>query len=156
MAGSVDAGGAKAPAQQVARLRQSLQRDGKALRVLVVEDDAMIALELSCIVTERGGAVVAQTSVPLEAIGLAARVEPDVILMDVRLFGSMDGIDAASQINRQRRTPIVFVTGNGDPYTLSRLSLASAHVVLKPFAPAQIEAAILAALGLPANKLDFG
>jgi CheY-like chemotaxis protein len=141
MAGSVGAGGAK-----TAHMRQSLQRHGKALRVLVVEDDATIALELSCIVTERGGMVVAQTSVPLEAVGLAARVEPDVILMDVRLFGSMDGIDAAVQINQHRRTPIVFVTGNGDPYTLSRLALAGPHVVLKPFLPTQIEAAILGAL----------
>jgi CheY-like chemotaxis protein len=147
MAGSIRAG-ANSPAEPV-RLGQTLRRGSQALRVLVVEDDAMIALELSCIVTERGGTVVAQTSVPLEAIGLAARVEPDVILMDVRLFGSMDGIDAAAQINRYRRTATVFVTGNGDPYTLSRLALSGAQVVLKPFAPEQIEAAILAAVHRP-------
>jgi CheY-like chemotaxis protein len=141
------AGDAGTPAQEAAQGRRPLQRDGKALRVLVVEDNAAIALDLSCIVTQRGGTVVAQTSVPAEAVRLAARVEPDVILMDVRLFGSMDGIDAALQIRRHRPVPVVFVTGNGDPHTLSRLALFGAPVVLKPFAPEQIEAAILGAVG---------
>lgn len=113
---------------------------------MVVEDDALIALELSCIITERGGSVIARTSVPLEAITLAARLQPDVVLMDVRLFGSMDGIDAARQINRSRRIPIVFVTGNGDARTLGRLAEAGSPVVLKPFTPEQIEAAIITAL----------
>lgn len=126
--------------------QRALQLKGRPVRTMVVEDDALIALELSCIITERGGSVIARTSVPLEAITLAARLQPDVVLMDVRLFGSMDGIDAARQINRSRRIPIVFVTGNGDARTLGRLAEAGSPVVLKPFTPEQIEAAIITAL----------
>jgi two-component system, response regulator PdtaR len=119
---------------------------GRPARILIVEDDAFAALELSCVVTERGGAVVAQTSVPADAIRLADRLRPDIVLMDVRLFGSMDGISAAARIRKSYRIPVVFVTGSGDPSTLGRIAQLKAPVVLKPFSPEEIETAILGAL----------
>jgi two-component system, response regulator PdtaR len=125
---------------------RALTAGGRPARVLIVEDNAIAALDLSCIVTERGGAVVAQTSVPAEAVRLAERLRPDVVLMDVRLFGSMDGIDAAARIRKSCRVPVVFVTGNDDPQTLARIAELRAPVVVKPFTPDEIEAAIVGVL----------
>ncbi len=127
---------------------RALTAGGRPIRVLIVEDNALAALDLSCVVTGRGGTVVAQTSVPAEAVRRVGRLRPDVVLMDVRLFGSMDGIDAASRIRKSCRIPVVFVTGNDEPSVLERIAQLGSPVVLKPFTPDQIEAAILGVLGL--------
>lgn len=90
--------------------RKLVNRAGEPLRVLIVEDEAMVAAVLADIVEELGGRVVGMITSGLASVGAASGTRPDVIVMDVGLPG-MDGIDAAAVILARHSTPIVFVSG---------------------------------------------
>jgi DNA-binding NarL/FixJ family response regulator len=123
-----------------------LSRAGRALRILVVEDDRLVAMDHSAVISYLGGEVVGETSCGEEAVCLAEDLNPDVVLMDIRLKGDIDGIDAAGLISLRLDTPIVFVTAYGDPLTFARVAeLGLAEPVLKPASVAQLRDAILAA-----------
>ena len=107
------------PREDDARLR--LVKNGAPCRILIVEDDALIALDLQRTIEDLGGAVVGRASRTAEAIGLAAKHRPDVVLMDIRLASGSDGIEAARGIRRLQQIPIIFVTGNTDPATRERV-----------------------------------
>jgi CheY-like chemotaxis protein len=111
----------------------SIARDGRPCRILIVEDDALIAFDLRQTVEELGGAVVGQASRTVDAIGLAAKHRPDVVLMDIRLGDGSDGIDAARGIRRLQEVPIIFVTGNSDDETRGRVfAFANVDLLNKP------------------------
>ena len=113
--------------------RSRLVRNGAPCRILIVEDDALIALDLQQTVEELGGAVVGRASRADDAIGLAAKHRPDVVLMDIRLAGGSDGIEAAHGIRRLQQIPIIFVTGNTDPATRERvLEISDVSLLNKP------------------------
>ncbi|MEO7735480.1 MAG: response regulator, partial [Kofleriaceae bacterium] len=80
-------------------------------RILIVEDNRTIARELEIRLVRLGFAVAGVTAFGEHAIALAAREQPDLVLMDIRLEGEMDGITAAEQIRAARAVPIVFLTG---------------------------------------------
>jgi len=129
--------------------RARLTRRGKKLRVLVVEDHALIALDLKMMVDELGGDVVEVATSGERAVALAAELRPDVVLMDVRLAGLIDGIDAASTVAQIPGTALIFVTGNTDPITLRRIErLGNKRVVPKPVLANELLAAIREACGL--------
>jgi CheY-like chemotaxis protein len=114
-------------------MRSRLVRNGAPCRILIVEDDALIALDLQHTIEDLGGAVVGRASRTSEAIGLAVKHQPDVVLMDIRLAGGSDGIEAARGIRRLQEVPIIFVTGNADPATRERvLELSNVSLLNKP------------------------
>jgi DNA-binding NarL/FixJ family response regulator len=128
--------------------RSPLEIDGRKLRLLVVEDDALIAMDLAVSVGELGGQVVAVAVTAQDAMRLAAELHPDVVLMDVRLRGQPDGIEAAEMIQRRGPMPIVFVTGNSDLDTMQRMArLSTAQVILKPVLINELRDAIIRAAG---------
>jgi len=88
---------------------------GDPLRVLIVEDEAMVQHLLEDMVESYGGDVVAVTPWGTTAIMLAGQHRPDVALMDVALYGDLDGIEAARTIMARFQIPIVFITGKTDP-----------------------------------------
>ena len=90
------------------RLRTS---SNAGLRVLIVDDEPMVAATLADIVADSGGEVVGVISLGLASVGAASVIRPDVVLMDVRLLPGLDGIDAAAIIRERRWTPIVFISG---------------------------------------------
>jgi two-component system response regulator AlgR len=90
--------------------RKLINRSGEPLRVLIVEDEAMVAAILTDMVEERGGRVVGMMTSGLASVGAASGTRPDVIVMDVGLPG-MDGIDAAAIILARHSTPLVFISG---------------------------------------------
>jgi PAS domain S-box-containing protein len=105
-----------------------------ALRVLVAEDDGMVAEAICDRLTDAGVEVVARTDTGAGAVEAALALRPDLILMDVRLKGGMDGIRASELINETMRVPVVYLTGDSDQKTLQRAKAASAYgYVLKPF-----------------------
>lgn len=90
--------------------RQLVKSSGEPLRVLVVEDEAMVAALLQEIIMEAGGEVVGTISSGLASVGAAAVTRPDVIVMDIGLPG-MDGIDAAAIIRARYAIPSVLISG---------------------------------------------
>ncbi len=104
------------------------------LRILVAEDDGMIAEAICERLTDTGYEVVARPDSGSGAVEAALTLRPDLILMDVRLKGEMDGIRASELINEKMRVPVVYLTGDSDRKTLARAKTASAYgYVLKPF-----------------------
>src|SRR5580698_399919 len=105
-----------------------------ARRILVAEDDGMIAEAICDRLTEAGYEVVARPDSGAGAVEAALTLRPDLVLMDVRLKGDMDGIRASELINQRMRMPVVYLTGDSDQKTLERAKSASAYgYVLKPF-----------------------
>jgi CheY-like chemotaxis protein len=125
-----------------------LDVDGRRLRLLIVEDDALIAMDLAVSVSELGGQVVSVAVSARDAMRLAEETNPDVVLTDVRLRGEPDGIEAAQLIQRRESIPIVFVTGNSDAETMRRMrQLGGAQIILKPVLINELRDAINRAAG---------
>jgi PAS domain S-box-containing protein len=105
-----------------------------ARRILVAEDDGMIAEAICDRLTDAGYEVVARPDSGAGAVEAALTLRPELVLMDVKLKGDMDGIRASELINQRMRVPVVYLTGDSDQKTLERAKSASAYgYVLKPF-----------------------
>jgi two-component system, response regulator PdtaR len=92
----------------------------RSLRVLVVEDEFYISLHTRGLLQALGHVVVAVAVSAEQAVNLAERERPDVVLMDIRLVGSRDGIEAADEICGRFGIGSIFVTANTDPQTRRR------------------------------------
>ena len=112
------------------------------LRVLVIEDDALIAMMLVELLSDLGHRVCATATTPAEAIAAARQADPDLLLSDVKLRNG-SGIDAVEEILRSRRVPHMFMTG--DTVSL-KLRLPDAVAVRKPFSLIALAKAIEKAL----------
>lgn len=116
-------------------------------RILVVEDDSIVAADLASELKELGHQVIGLADCSSEAIRLADETAPDLVLMDIRLPGGMDGIDTAIRIRRQRQTPIILVTANSDEAILARAKYAEpVGFITKPFRREDVNATITIAL----------
>jgi CheY-like chemotaxis protein len=89
-------------------------------KVMIVEDELIIQMVTKQVVQEAGFAVCAVTATGEEAIDLAKECNPDVILMDIKLEGDLDGIDAMNKIREFSDVPVIYVTGNSDSYHKKR------------------------------------
>lgn len=119
----------------------------RAPSLLIVEDDWFIATDIRAIATEAGYLVVAMASSADEAVAAALAHRPDLALLDIRLVGERDGIDAALEIRRHLETAILMVTAHEDEALRRRLAPAAPRGwLLKPFSQPQLLAAIKAAL----------
>jgi two-component system, response regulator PdtaR len=92
----------------------------RSLRVLIVEDEFFISLYTKELVEELGHVVVGIAVSADQAVNVAERERPDVVLMDIRLNGSRDGIEAADEIRKRLGIGSIFVTANTDPQTRQR------------------------------------
>lgn len=108
----------------------------------------MIAWDMSLSLEAAGFQVCGIVSNGTAAIEQTSESKPDVVLMDVNLKDGMDGIETARAIRERRAgTPIIFVTGFGDPETSARIHAVSpSGYLLKPVMPEELEAAIVRAL----------
>jgi two-component system, response regulator PdtaR len=87
---------------------------GVPKKVLVVEDEAISVLHLELEFSKMGFEVCKPVVTGEEAVKVALRDSPDIIIMDIHLPGKMDGIEAAKAIRAVRRIPVIFVTGFDD------------------------------------------
>ncbi|MCL4191680.1 MAG: sigma 54-interacting transcriptional regulator [Thermoguttaceae bacterium] len=111
--------------------------------ILIVEDEQLIAMDLEAQLNRLGHRVAGLACTGEDAIAAAIQCKPDLVLMDVRLAGSMDGIDAAREISRTCQAPVVFLTAYADIETLRRASLAEPYgYLVKPFDQRDLEAAV--------------
>ncbi|MBW8811974.1 MAG: response regulator [Caulobacterales bacterium] len=116
--------------------------------VAVVDDEYLIAAALSVQVEGLGLTVCGTAATAEEAIALARDQRPAVVLMDVRLGGDKDGVDAALVIHATVGSKVIFVTGSREPATLARIERDHAAAVLfKPISDWQLRDAIETVLG---------
>jgi CheY-like chemotaxis protein len=119
---------------------------GRPARILIVEDDYIVALELEHQLLEAGFDVVAIATTAEEAIRQAGSKNPDLAIMDIRLPGKRDGVEAAVELHASG-IPSIFATAHADAQTRERAERARPLGWLqKPYAPASLIAAINAAL----------
>jgi two-component system, response regulator PdtaR len=112
---------APAPGGKAATEHDDSQDVGmRPLRVLIVEDEFYISLHTRGLLQALGHVVVAVAVTADQAVNIAERERPDVVLMDIRLTGSRDGIDAADEISDRFGIASIFVTANADRETRRR------------------------------------
>jgi PAS domain S-box-containing protein len=116
-------------------------------RIFIVEDQRLIAADLENTLEKLGYDVVGYAGSGEEAVALTRAVRPDLVLMDIRLRGQMDGIQAASEIREHVDVPIVYLTAYADEETILRAKLTAPFgYVVKPFNQRELRAAIEIAL----------
>lgn len=116
--------------------------------VFIVDDDFLIVEYLRDTVEDLGFAVAGSAATAADAVERCLRLRPDVVLMDVRLRGREDGVDAAQRIHDADGAPIIFITGSSEPSTRERIAQDHPRAVLiKPITPQQLETALNNALG---------
>ncbi|MEH1946646.1 MAG: ATP-binding protein [Nostoc sp.] len=123
----------------------------ETVRVLVVEDEYILAINLQETLESLGYVVLDIADSAEGAIAKATKLCPNLILMDIRLRGEMDGIQAAEQIWHHLQIPIIYVTGHSDKSTVERATLTSPFgYILKPIKEQELYVAIQTAL----NRYD--
>ena len=88
--------------------------------ILLAEDEGIVAEDLRKQLTKLGYTVCAVVATGEEAVKKAEEECPDILLMDIRLNGEMDGVEAVSRIRRRREIPVIYMTAFGDAETLKR------------------------------------
>jgi PAS domain S-box-containing protein len=116
-------------------------------KIMVVEDEGLIAADLQSRLERAGYSVPPVAGTGVEALKIIRETSPDLVLMDIRLRGEMDGIDVAEQVRRELDIPVVYLTAYEDPETLARAGRSQAFgYVRKPIASASLQGAIEMAL----------
>lgn len=119
----------------------------ESVRVLVVEDESIVALDMKNRLSSLGYKVTGIAATGLEAVEKARTTNPDIILMDIKLRGDMDGLRAADLIHEELDVPIIFITAFADERTLARAKETEAFgYVLKPFQEREVLISIEMAL----------
>jgi signal transduction histidine kinase len=115
--------------------------------ILIVEDEAVVALDLKMELEALGYQVAGIADTAGQALELARRHRPALVLMDIMLKGEEDGIAAAEQLRRDVGVPVVFLTSFSDVDTVRRAARTGAYGYLtKPFQPRELRAGIEVAL----------
>ncbi|HEY9621148.1 MAG TPA: ATP-binding protein [Crinalium sp.] len=116
-------------------------------RILIVEDEQVIAINLRESLEGLGYIVPAIASTAEKAIEKAIEHRPNLVLMDIRLKGEMDGIEAAEQIWNRLQIPVIYVTGHSDQSTLERAKITAPFgYILKPIREKELYITIETAL----------
>lgn len=116
-------------------------------RILIVEDDEFTAEALTNQLEYLEYSIAAVVTHGEEAIEKAVELQPDLVLMDIKLKGQMDGIEAAKQIRSHLEIPLIFLTGYADDELLQRAKLAEpAGYIVKPVQGSELHASIQIAL----------
>jgi len=123
--------------------RKRLNTRMKTLRIMIVEDESIIALDIRYIVQHLGYEVPAMAASGEESIDKAGSIHPDLILMDIQLKGRMDGISAAEKIQRSYDIPVIYLSAFGDDVTLERINRDRPFgFIQKPFSESELEETI--------------
>ena len=116
-------------------------------RILIVEDEGIIAQDLEATLEKLGYEVAGIAVVGEDAIEMAAELQPNLVLMDIILWGGMDGVEAAAHIRERLHIPVIFLTAHSDNATLQRAKITGPHgYIVKPMIERELRIAIEMAL----------
>jgi CheY-like chemotaxis protein len=116
-------------------------------RIMIVEDEAVVALHLRLELTKLGYTVAGTATAGQQALKMIEEVFPDVILMDIHIQGDMDGIETAKRIPRYLHIPVIFLTAYSEDITLKRAGDTYPYgYLIKPFLDRELHATIKMAL----------
>ena len=133
------------PAQSTSRPVRASKRSP---RVLIVEDELLVAWHLESLARDQNLEVCGLVPDGPGAIEQATDLEVDLVLMDIRLAGPMDGVEAARRIRTQRDTPVIFITAHSDEATRAHIEriVPGAPVLAKPITANRLREAVAAVL----------
>jgi CheY-like chemotaxis protein len=116
-------------------------------KILIVEDEGLVALDIEDRTKGLGYDVVGIASTGAEAVDLAEKYSPDLIIMDVTLKGKIDGIEAARQIKKIINPCLIFMTAHSDQNTLERINNVKPQgFITKPLNTSSLQSVIEKAL----------
>ena len=119
----------------------------RTAKMLIVEDESVVAMDIQRGLTTLGYPRPELAASGTEALEKASELRPDLVLMDIRLHGDMDGIDAAEQIRANLGIPVVYLTAYADDKTVERATKTQPYgYILKPFRERELGTAIEVAL----------
>lgn len=125
-------------------------------RIMIVEDERIVALDLKNSLTHLGYEVVGMASRGSDAIQLAGSLQPDMILMDINLEDEMDGTEAASTIFQRWQLPVIFLTAYAEEKSLERAEASLPYgYLLKPFDLRELKATLQMALARRRTELNL-
>ena len=118
-----------------------------ATKILIVEDEAIVAMSLADTLKRMGYTTSGPAATGKHALQCAERDNPDLVLMDIRIQGDMDGIETAAELNKRHRLPILYLTAYTDDSTLTRAQVTEPYgYLVKPFEERELRSAIEIAL----------
>lgn len=116
-------------------------------KILIVEDEAVVSLDIARRLEKMAYEVIARVASGEEAIAAIAAEPPDLVLMDINLQGSLDGIETAAKIDRDYQIPVIYLTAYAGDSTIGRAKETNPYgYILKPFKERELRAAIEVAL----------
>jgi two-component system, response regulator PdtaR len=116
-------------------------------RILVVEDERVVALDIQNSLTDLGFTVTGVAGTGVEALALAEADRPDLVLMDIRLAGQLDGIVVARQLRDRWNVPVVYLTAHSDEDVVQRAKVTEPlGYIVKPFDDRALYTAVETAL----------
>jgi signal transduction histidine kinase len=122
-------------------------------RILVVEDESIVARDLSDTLTELGYTVVGTVGNGEEAVAQTRELEPSLVIMDIALSGALDGVQASEQIHLHSAVPTIYLTVHRDDATLQRVAGTQPYgFIVKPFRADELRCTV--EIALRASDLD--
>lgn len=120
-----------------------MKKGATPFNILIVEDEALIAMDLRLTVESLGFKALGTAFSGEESLRKVESLRPDLVLMDIKLKGDMDGLTAAEEIYSRFGTPVIYLTAYTDAQTLSRArGPGSRGCLTKPFEPVDLRNAI--------------
>lgn len=119
----------------------------KTSAVLIVEDEAVIALDLQDMLEAMGCVVPAIAATAEEALAAVERHRPDLVLLDIHLSDGSDGVAVATSVRARWQVPVIFLTAHTDGATLGRIAATEpVALLIKPFSEHDVVQAVSHAL----------
>ncbi len=117
------------------------------INILVVEDESIVAKDIQNSLKKLGYSVMGTTPSGEQALKLMEETQPDIVLMDIMLKGSISGIEAAAQIKKKYDIPVIYLTAYADENTLNKAKVTEPHgYIIKPFKEVDLHTAIEVAI----------
>jgi two-component system, response regulator PdtaR len=102
-------------------------------KLILAEDEAIVAMATKMMLRDLSHELITVVSAAELAVTEVIKNDVDLVLMDIKLKGEMDGIQAAEEIRKTKNVPIIFITGNSDERTRQRISkIENSSILLKP------------------------